>query len=70
MKCGYYPIKGCNAGSVYAGQPVGDSSEMMPLDSSSFEDLHAGVHHHVTRTTLLPMDDPKKFSLSTPKERA
>ena len=64
------PMKGCNAGSVYADQPVGDLPEMMPLDLSLFEDLHTGIHHHMTRTTLLPNDDPKKFSLATPKECA
>ena len=70
---GYYqmwvpPMKGCNAGLVYADQPVGDSPEMMPLDSSLFEDLHAGICCHMTKTTLLPNDNPKKFSLATPKE--
>jgi len=58
-------MKGCNAGTQYADCPVGDSPEMMPLDSSLFEDLHAGVHCHITRTTLLDVNDPKWFSLAT-----
>jgi len=59
------PMKGCNAGTPYANSSVGDSPEMMPLDSSLFEDLHAGVHHHITRTMLLDANDPKWFSLAT-----
>jgi len=57
-------MKGCNAGTPYADHPVGDSPEMMPLDSSLFNDLHAGVHRHITRTTLLDANDPKLFSLA------
>ena len=37
------PMKGYNAGIPYEDHPVGDSLKMMPLDSSLFEDLHAGV---------------------------
>jgi len=37
------PTQGCNLGLPYADRPVGDSPEMMPLDYSLFEDLHAGV---------------------------
>ena len=64
------PMKGCNAGSPYANSSVGDSPEMMPLDSSLFEDLHAGVHHHITRTMLLDAKDPKWFSLAMPTKVA
>ncbi len=40
------PLKGLNKGTVYENRPIGDSPEMMPLDTSLFEDLHAGVHRH------------------------
>jgi len=63
-------MKGCNAGTPYADCPVGDSSEMMPLDSSIFKDLHAGVCRHITRTMLLDVNDPKRFSLVTPTKVA
>jgi len=53
------PMKGYNAGTPYADHHVGDSPEMMPLDSSSFEDLHAGVHQCITRTALLDANDQK-----------
>ena len=62
------PFNGCKAGMVYAVCPIGDSPEMMPLDSSLFEDLHASICHHATQMTLLENDDPKKFSLLTPKQ--
>jgi len=55
--------------SLDADHPIGDSPEMMLLDSSLFQDLHAGIWHHARmRTTLLNNDDPRKFSLTKPKE--
>ena len=62
--------EGVQCWNPYANHPVGDSPEMMPLDSSLFKDLHAGVHYHVTRTTLLDVNDPKEFSLATSTEVA
>jgi len=41
---------------------------MMPLDCSLYNDLHEAARRHISRTHLLHKDDPKKFSLSTPKE--
>ena len=62
------PINGYNDGTMYANRPVGDSPEMMPLDSSLFEYLHAGVHHHVSITSLLENDNLQKFSLAISKQ--
>jgi len=64
------PMKGCNAGTPCADRPVGDSPEMMPLDSSLFEGLHAGVHRHITRTMLLDANVPKWISLAMPTKVA
>jgi len=62
------PMKDLNKGTTYHNRPVGDSPEMMPLDCSLFNDLHEGANRHVSLTHLLHKDDPKKFSLATPKE--
>jgi len=55
----WLPINGCNTGTVYAKNPVGDSLEVIPLDCSLNEDLHWGVHQHITLTTLLETNDPQ-----------
>ena len=62
------PMKDLNKGTTYHNRPVGDSPEMMPLDCSLFNDLHEAANRHVSLTHLLHKDDPKKFSLATPKE--
>jgi len=63
------PINGCNAGTVYAKRPVGDSPEMMSLlDCSLNKDLHCGVHQHVTLTALLENNNSKSFSLANVKK--
>jgi len=46
------------------------SPEMMSLDSSLFKDLCASICHHATWMTLLENNDPRKFSLSMPKQIA
>jgi hypothetical protein len=63
-------LKGFNKGTVYENHPISVSPEMMPLDTSLFKDLHAGVCRHAAQTVLLPFGDPKKFSLATAKEVA
>ena len=51
----------------YAGRPVGNSPELMPLDYSLFQDLHMFVKIHVAATFHLPSNHADKFSYSTPK---
>jgi len=53
--------------SRYANNPVGNSPDFMPLDTSLNRDMHTDVNRHCMQTVLLPEDDPRKFSLSTPK---
>jgi hypothetical protein len=60
------PELGLNKGTPYAGRPVGNSPEMMPLDCSLNQDVHVGVERHIRLTIRLPEDDPMKFSMSTP----
>ena len=59
-----------NRGTVYAGRPVGNSPEMMPLDCSLLSDLGHDLSRHVRMTKALASDDPLKFSRSTPKRLA
>jgi hypothetical protein len=54
----------------YYGRPVGDTPEIMAWDNSLNKDVHECVNYHVQATINLEKDDPKKFSLATPKEGA
>ena len=51
----------------YAGRPVGNCPEAMPLDNSLFRDFRTCMDQHVGITSFLPLDDPSRFSKATPK---
>ena len=59
------PLNGLNKTTPYAGHPVGNSPELMPLDFSLFFDLNSSVDYPVTRKTHLGEEDGGKFSIST-----
>ncbi len=40
------PLKDLNKETVYENPPIGNSPEMMPLDTSLLQDLQAGVRRH------------------------
>ena len=74
------PVLGCNdeisivmengdikTNKIYAGRPVGDYPEAMPLDNSLFRDLRCSFDYHVTMTCMLPREDQRRFSKVTPK---
>ena len=68
---GYYkrwliPQKGCNADTVYANRPVGNSPEFMPLDNSLNQDIQVSLSLHCAVSAHLPDDDSRKFSMRTP----
>jgi hypothetical protein len=50
----------------YLGKLMGDSPELMPLDSSLFNDLIESVAKHVCSTFQLDKDHPEKYSMATP----
>ena len=56
-----------NMGTVYENRPVGNSPEMMPMDNTLNKDHDDEVRFHISLTSHLKEDDPKKFTLSTPK---
>ena len=61
--------QGCtNVGTRYAGKLVGNSPELMPLDSNLFSDLEYFIKQHCALTHDLAHDDPRKFKLGTPKD--
>jgi hypothetical protein len=60
------PMNGCNEGTTYDNHPVGNTPEIMPLDTSLFNDLDEAIQRHIIYTNRLDPTDPKKFSLSTP----
>ena len=71
------PVLGCNdvirnsKGGVnvkFKGRNIGDSPELMPLDTSIFADLMQTVHYHVARTRCLRSDSKYKFSVATPSK--
>ena len=66
LKYWILPEQGCNAGTAYYDHAVGNTLEVMPLDTSLFNDLDEGVERHIIYTSRLPQEDPRKFSLSTP----
>jgi hypothetical protein len=52
----------------FESRNIGDSPELMPLDTNIFADLMRTVHYHVARTRRFPRDSKFKFSLATPKK--
>jgi hypothetical protein len=61
--------QGCtNVGTRYAGKLVGNSLELMPLDSNPFSDLEYFIKQHCALTYDLAHDDQRKFKLGTPKD--
>ena len=69
---GYYkrwliPQLGCNEGTIFQNRPVGNSPEFMPLDMSLNNDVQLALSLHCAITAHLPDDDPRKFSMRTPK---
>ena len=67
-------MNGLQDGTPYAGRPVGNSPEFMPLDNSLNRDiLHSLRFHCVLSCFVLDWDGTDKeesnmrFSLSTPK---
>ena len=62
------PMKGLNEGTRYAGRPVGDSPELMPLDSTLNKDVDDAVKMHVAYISHLLNTDKRKFSMATPSK--
>ena len=56
----------------FKGRPIGNSPEMMPLDNCLNKDLHEAVSRHIlmSRASAIKKDDPRIFSLKTPKQGA
>ena len=55
-----------NKDTVYHKRPVGNSTEMITLESNLNKDINEGAKTHCVYTAHLPDEDPRKFSLSTP----
>ena len=71
------PLNGMQDGTPYAGSPVGNISEFMPLDNSLNSDiLHSLRMHSVLRCYILDGEETDEeernmcFSFSTPREIA
>ena len=63
------PIHPCNAGTVYAGRPVGNTPEVMPWDCCLNQDVHVAVDNHSSYFKAIGKDHPlypKRFSKATP----
>ena len=61
------PQLGCNEGTIYAHRPAGNSPEWMPLDNALNNDIQQSISLHCAITAHLPDNDPRKFSMATPK---
>ena len=67
LKHWWLPKEGVNDWSKeYKNRPVGNSPEMMPLDTSLNRDVHAAVSRHAALTDKMDTDNPKKFARGTP----
>ena len=60
------PQRRISSRMAYKVRPMGNSPEMMPMDSNLNKDLHEGAKSHCVYTANLPESDPQKFFLSTP----
>ena len=58
---------GLNENTLYHSHPPGNSPELNLLDCTLFKDLDDRLNQHILMTHNLPDNDPKKFSLSTPR---
>ena len=54
--------------TAYVGRPVGNSPELMPLDSCLNYDIWVAVLDCIQHTRKLEKDNLKKFSIATPKK--
>ena len=70
----FLTINGLQDGKLYAGIPVGNSPDFMPLDNSFNRDiLHSFHFHYVLRRFLMggkgiyEKERNRRFSYSTPK---
>ena len=54
----------------YAGRPIGDCPELMPLDNSLFRDLRYSFNEHVTLTCMAPHTEPRRFSKAVGMDRS
>ena len=65
------PVEGLNEEEElkrFSGRPIRNSLEMMPWDASCNQNINKSVDLHVSMTSHLDEDDPRKFSLSTAKK--
>ena len=57
-----------NVPKRYRGSLVGNSPEWMPLDSNLFADLERLIIIHRALTYMYSIEDPRRFSIGTPKQ--
>ena len=69
------PMNGFQDGTPYAGRPVGNSPDFMPLDNILNRDIFHGLHFHCVLIRFLLDGEGKdkekrnmRFSFFTPKE--
>ena len=60
------PLEGINDGTSYAGQPFGNSPEVMPLNFCLNEDIQDSLRHNQVVPTNLQRNDLLNFFLSNP----
>ena len=54
--------------ATYRFKLCGDTPEFMPLDNNLFADFKRALIANVCTTRHLPLDDPARFSLASPKK--
>ena len=61
------PLLGCDQGVTCTNHPVANAPEVMPLETSLFNGIDKEIQRRIIYKYRLDPNDPKKFSLSTPK---
>ena len=68
------PMNGLQDGKTYAGRPVGNSPDFMPLDNSLNRDILHSLRFHCVLSSFVLYEEVTdeeernmRFSLSTPK---
>jgi hypothetical protein len=67
-RCRLLCAQGGTNWGTHEGKLVGNSPELMPLDSNLFADLEYFIKQHCALSHDLDKNDPRKFSLGCPKQ--
>jgi hypothetical protein len=68
LKCWLLLVEDLQPEKRYRKSIPGDSPELNILDETCNADIHSSTRYHISITSRLQKDDPRKFSFATPNE--